>query len=108
MVVDPRKLAGDDPNKLTTGRGLHADQLFDRESIADVVDQRRSVVQPVRIRNDLRPSRLLATLVEAAVKVANFHITVENLFAVELEIELDGSMGGRMGWPHLQLHDFGR
>jgi hypothetical protein len=35
----------------------------------------------------------------------NLDITVEYFLAFELEIELDGSMGRRVGGAHLQLHD---
>ena len=37
---------------------------------------------------------------------SNLDIAFEDFFAFELEIELDGSMGRRVGRSHLQFHDF--
>jgi hypothetical protein len=36
----------------------------------------------------------------------NLDIAVEDFLAFEFEIELDGSMGRRVGGSHLQFHDF--
>ena len=62
MIEDPRQLANNHADILAARRSLHADELFHRQGITDVVDQRGSVVKPVRIGNDLCPGHLLATL----------------------------------------------
>ena len=106
MIEHPRQLADDHANILATRRRFGADEFFHGQGVADIVDQRRGVIQPVGIGNDLGPGRLLAALVEAAMEKSDFDIAVEHLFAFELEIELDRAMGRRMGRPHLQFHDF--
>jgi hypothetical protein len=71
MVEDPRKFTNDDADILAARRSLHADELFHRQGVANIIDQRRSVVKQLRIRNYLRPGDLLATLVESTVETAN-------------------------------------
>jgi len=42
-------------------------------------------------------------------EIADFDVAVEDAFAIELEVELDCAVRGRMGRAHLDLHDlFGR
>ena len=104
VIENPRQLADDDANILTTRRRFDTDKFFHGQGIADIVDQRRSVVEPVSVGDDLCPSCLLAALVEAAMEITDLDVAVEHLFAVEFEIEFDRAMGRRMGWSHLQLH----
>src|SRR3990170_5789896 len=106
MIVDTRELAGDHANKLAARRRLDPDQLLYRQGITDIVDQRRRIVQPVGIWNYLGPGHVLAAFGKPAMEITDFHIAIEDLLTFELEIEFDGSMSCRMGWPHLQFHDF--
>ena len=49
-------------------------ELLDREREADVVHDRRDVVEPVRVREALRPRHVLAALLEAAVEEADVEL----------------------------------
>ena len=86
---------------LAARRHLDAAQALDGEDEADVVDQRRDVVEPVGVGDRLRPGPLLDHLLEAAVQVADLDVAVDHHLAVELEVELDRAMGRRMGRAHL-------
>ena len=105
MIGDARDLAHDDADVLCAFRRLDAEQLLDREREADVVDAGRGVVEPVGVREALRPRALLEHLLEAAMKIADLDVAIGDPLAVELEVELDGAVRRRMGRPHLELHD---
>src|SRR6059058_6392832 len=81
MIVDPQQLAYDHANKLAARRSFHPYQFFHRESVADIIDQRRSVIEPVGIRNHLGPGDLLAALIETAMEIADLHVTVQYLLS---------------------------
>ena len=53
---------------------VDAEQLLDRQRVADVVEHRRDVVQPIGVREDLRLGRVLRLLLEAAVQVADLDV----------------------------------
>ena len=53
---------------------VDAEQLLDRQRVADVVEHRRDVVQAVGVGEDLRPGRVLRLLLEAAVQVADLDV----------------------------------
>ena len=53
---------------------VDAQQLLDRHRVADVVEHRRDVVQPIGVREDLRLGRVLRLLLEAAVQVAELDV----------------------------------
>src|SRR4030095_10591923 len=105
VVADARDLAHYDADRLAARWDLDAAQPFDGQDEADVVDQRRDVVEPIGIADLLRPGALLAHLLEAAVQVADLDVAGEDDLAVELQVELDRAMGRRVGGAHLELHD---
>ena len=51
-----------------------AEQLLDGHRVADVVEHRRDVVEPIGVREDLRPGGVLRLLLEAAVQVADLDV----------------------------------
>jgi hypothetical protein len=106
MVIDAGQLADDYADELTAGRRFDPDELFNRQGITDIINKRRRVIQPVGIRNDLRPGRLLAALVETAMEETDLDSALEDLLTFQLEIEFYCPMGRRMGWTHLQFHRF--
>src|SRR5437660_12102952 len=108
MIVDPRQLTNDDANELAARRSFNADKLFYRHGVADIIDQRRSVVEAIRVWNDLCPSDLLAAFGESSMEIADLYVTIEHLLAFKFQIKLDGPVGRRMGWTHLELHGFER
>ena len=84
-----------------------AAQLLDRERVADVVQHRRHVVEPVDVREDLRPRPALAHLLEAAVQIADLHVALHDRLARELEHHAHGAVHRGMRRPHVQVHRLG-
>src|SRR5713101_6384224 len=104
MVGNPRDLTHDHADVLTAVRHLEFEELFSRQSKSNVVDQWRGVIEPVGVRYHMVPGALLAHLLEAAVQVADLYLAIKDLFAVELEVELDSPVGRGVRGPHLQGH----
>ncbi len=50
MIGNPRDLAHDHPNVFTALCDVNTEQFLNRHGVSDVVDQRRHVIQPVRVR----------------------------------------------------------
>ena len=82
-------------------------QLLDRQRVADVVEHRRHVVEPVDVREDLRPRPALAHLLEAAVQVADLHVGLHDRLAGELEHDAHGAVHRGMRRPHVEVHRLG-
>src|SRR5690606_20336057 len=70
IVGHPTDLTHQRPNVLAAFGHLDVEQLLDGHGVAEVVDQRRDVVEAVGVREDLQPGRVLAHLLEATVQVA--------------------------------------
>ena len=70
VVGDARDFAHDHAHVLASLGRVDADQALDREREADVVDAGRRVIQPVGVREALRPGSLLAHLFESAMQVS--------------------------------------
>ncbi len=105
MVRDARDFAHDQAHVLAALGRVDAEQALDGERKADVVDAWRRVIQPVSVGEALRPGSLLAHLFEAAMQEADLDVAIDDALAVELEVELDGAVGRRVRWPHLEFHD---
>ncbi len=105
MVGDARDLAHDHPRVFASLGHFDAGQLLDRQREADIVQQRRGIVEPIGVGKDLRPGPLLGHFLESAMQVPDFDVAIDDSLAVEFQIELDRAVRGRMGRPHLELHD---
>ena len=81
-----------------------AQQLFDGEHVMHVVRQRREVVQPIRVRDELVVSHVLGDFFIAAMEEAHVRIRAGNLLAIELNFQPQHAVGRRMRRPHVQHH----
>ena len=105
VVGDARNFAHDQAHVLASLSRVDAEQALDGECEADVVDARRGVIEAVGVGEALRPGPLLAHLFESAMQESDLDVAIDDPLAVELEVELDGAVGGGMRRAHLQFHD---
>ena len=77
VVADPRDLRHDGADVLAALGDLDAEQLLDGRGIAEVVDQRRDVVEPVGVRDGVVLAADLAVLLEGAVQVADLDVGLD-------------------------------
>jgi hypothetical protein len=103
VIAHARDLAADHAQVLAPLRHLDAEELLAGEGVADVVDDRRHVVQPVGVRERLVVEAALALLLEAAVEIADLHLGVLHGLAVELQVDPDRAVRRRMRRAHLEL-----
>jgi len=108
MRRDTRQFATDDPDELAARRKLLVDayQLFHGERISDVVGQRRQVIQPIRVRDELGVSHVLGDFFVAAMEIAHVRHGLGDDFAVEFEDDAQHAVRGRVRRPHVQDHLF--
>jgi hypothetical protein len=102
VVAEPADLARQHAQPLAALRRLDAEQLLDRHAEREVREDRRVVVEPVGVRDRLVPRSRLALLLEAAVQVADHHVDVDDVLAVELDEELHRAVRGRMRRTHVE------
>ena len=96
VVHDPGELGEDRAHELAAVRDLDAEHLLDGPAVADAVDHRRAVVEPVGVGDDLVPVVRLGHLLEAAVEVADDRLGPDDLLAVEARDEVDGPVRRRV------------
>ena len=84
VVADARDLGHDHADVLAPLGDVDAEELLDGGRVAEVVDQRRHVVEPVGERDRVVPAALLAVLLERAVQIADLDVGVDDDLAVEL------------------------
>ena len=101
VARDALQLSQRCPDVLRAARHLDRHQLLDRLDVADVVGGRRHVVHPVGQQDDLRVVAVLAQLLDAPVQVADPHVGVDHLLAVELQHDPQHAVGGRVLRPHV-------
>jgi len=102
VIGDAREFAENDADVRATLGDLHAEEFLDGEREADVVQERRDVVQAVRVREHLRPGAALAHLLEAAVEVAGLHVAPDDGLAVDLEHDADRPVHRGMRGAHVE------
>ena len=100
VIAHARELARERAHPLAAPRDLAAEQLLDRHAEGQVREDRRVVVQPIGVRDRLVPGPALALLLEAAVQVADLHVHLDDLFAVDLEHDLHRAVGRRVRRAH--------
>ena len=73
MRRDAGQLAADHADVLAARRELLVDahQLLDGEGVGDVVGERREVIQPVRVRDELGIGHVLGDLLVAAMQITD-------------------------------------
>ena len=108
VVADPVQLGRDHPQVLCALGHLDAAELLDRERVPDVVHDRGDVVEPVRVREDLRPRHVLAALLEPTVEEADLDLEIGERLTVELRDRLRHAVRRRVRRPEVQRHPLRR
>ena len=88
------------------GGNFPAHQFFHRERVGDVVRQRREVIEPVRVRNELIVLHVLGDFFVAAMQKTDVRRRFGDDLAVEFENEPQHAVRRRMRWPHVEHHFF--
>ena len=96
VVGDPRILGEQRAQVTRPRRDVDPHQLLDGLAVREVVDQRRAVIQPVDVGNQVVPGVRLALLLEAPVQVAAVHIGAHDPLARKFGHDLDRAMRGRV------------
>ncbi len=102
---EPGELAADDTDRAAAFGHLEVEQLLDREHDADVRRQRREVVHPVGVGDELQVGAVLGDLLHAAVQVAEVRHALTDALAVELQHQPQHAVGRRVRRPHVDGHD---
>ena len=77
-------------------------QGLGRQAVADVVDERRHVVEAVGPGHHVVPDLGLGVLLEGPVQVADFDLGVDDAFPVELQHQPDDAVHGGVGRAHVE------
>ena len=104
MAGEPAELAHDHAQVLPAQRHLDAEQPLDREREPEVVEQRRQVVHPVRVRDALLIGVALEVLLESGVQVADVGTAFAHDLAVEVEHQAEHPVRRGVHRPHVQFH----
>ena len=81
-----------------------AEQFFHRERVGDVVGQRREIIQPVRVRDELGVGHVLGDFFVAAMQITDVRVGLGDDLAVEFEHDAEHAVRGGMRRPHVQDH----
>ncbi len=103
---DAGQLAADDADDLAARRDGPAHELFDRERVGDVVGQRREVIEPVRVGDELVVGHVLGDLFVAAMEVADVGDGLGDDLAVELQQDAQHAVGARVRRTHVERERF--
>ena len=104
--VDTREFIHHDPHPLRLRWNLEAQQLFNRQTVGEVVSHGAEIVDAIGKRNDLLIELGLAGLLDSGVEVADLRHDAHDSFAIDLEDKPQHAMGRRMLGPHVQDKSF--
>ena len=108
MVAHPVDLGGDDAEVAGPLRDLEPAELLHRQRVADVVHDRRDVVETVGVGEHLGPGDVLAGLLEAAVQEADVQLHAVDGLAVELDHRPHRPVHGRVAGAEVDVHPLRR
>ena len=94
VVLDPTEFGQNGANDLAAGREIDIEELLGRMVPGDVVDDRADVVHPADRADVLVVVVMLTELLESAVEVPDVGRGSNHPFAIELEHDPDGRVGG--------------
>jgi hypothetical protein len=83
---------------------VDAEKFFNRERVSDVVRQRREVIQPIRVRDELGVGHVLGDFFVAAMQITHVRIGLGDDFAIQLQHDAQHAVRGRMRRAHVQHH----
>ncbi len=104
MAGDAGQFGQDDANDLRPRRRLDAQQLLDRQDVAQIVGHRRQVVHPVGHDQRLGVGLGLHVLFDAGVQEADIRGQIDDGFAVQLHQQAQHAVGAGMLRPHAEQH----
>ena len=93
-------------NRFAARRQFPAHQFLHRERVGDVVRERREIIEPVRVGDELVVLHVLGDLFVAAMQITDVRRRLGDDLAVELEHETQNAVRGRMRRPHVEHHLF--
>ena len=105
--ADARQLAADDPDGLTARGHVQVQQRLHRESEPDVGAQRREVVHPIGIGDELQVGAVLGDLLHAPMQVADVRHAFLDPLSVELEHQAQHAVRRGVGRPHVDGDNVG-
>ena len=106
MRGDARQFAADCADVLAALWNLVRDtqQFFHGEHVVHVVCQRREVIQPIRVRDELIVGHALGDLLIASMQITHVRLGTGDDLAVQLNLEAQHAVRGRMGGAHVEHH----
>ena len=104
VVRDPRDLRHNDPHVVATLWDRNSEKLLHGHAVAHVVDQRRHIVEPVRVRDDTVVVDGFRHLLETAVEITDLHVGLLDLLPVELGHDADDPVHGWVRGPDVEHH----
>ncbi len=104
---DARQLREQHADVLRALGDFDADQLFGGQAEAQVVRERREIVDAVGERDALRIGLRFAGFFDAGVQVADFGLGLEDDFAIELQHHAQHAVRRRVLRPHIEDHRLG-
>ena len=106
MRRDAGQFAADNPDVLAARRQLLVDsqKFLHRQRVGDVVGQRRQVIQPVGVGDELGVGHVLGDLFVAAMQITHLRNGFGDHFAVQFEDDAQHAVGGGVRWSHVQDH----
>ena len=104
VAVEARQLGQHHAHPLRLRRNLQPQQLLHRQAVAQVVRERRQVVDAVGQRDRLLVGLDLEFLLDAGVQVADVRLARHDGLAVELQQQAQHAVRGRVLRPHVEDH----
>ena len=106
MRGDAGEFAADDADVLAARRQVLVDpvQFFHRERVGDVVGQRREIIQPIRVGDELGVGHVLGDFFIAAMEITDVGSGLGDDLAVQFQHDAQHAVRGGMRRPHVQDH----
>ena len=104
MAGDTEELGHHDADGVDPVRHLDPGELLDREHVRQVVHHAAEVVDTVGVRDEAVPGLALGHLLGTTVVVANVWHAVDDLFAVQLQDDTEGTVSRRVVRAQVEEH----
>ncbi len=107
MRSDARQFRQQNAGIFRARRRLDLEQLFHREAVAQIIGERREVIQPVGDRDGLRIGQRFAAFFDSGVQVADFGPRFDDRLAIQFEHHAQNAVRRRVLRPHVEDHGLG-
>ena len=102
--ADAGEFAAEDADRLPSRRKGPAHEFFDGHRVGDVVCERREVIQPIRVGDELVVVHVLGDLFVAAMQVTDVGSRLRDDLAVHFQNEPQHAMRSRVARAHVDDH----